>query len=131
MMAQLLTHQALRKSPTDSPDRDLLVNGTWDADALKTLINARSEHERRPTHLFLGRHEAKLLKEYLVENDLSYSGGSLEDFDYEGLQIEEVDSDSLLRVAGERYMGHLSRTGRHREPIEQSNSWWRTSPSEA
>lgn len=125
-MNPTLPHDAPpRTGPTGSLLRDIFVTGRWCPDELRELIAARSEKNRRPTHLFLGKREAKLLEQYLQENQRTEEKIELDGLDYMGLTIVPHDSESLLRLAGDLYLGHLARTSRHREPIETSTSWWR------
>lgn len=126
-MNQTLTSELPSNSPTGTPNRDLFITGKWCPDELRRIIAARSENQRRPTHLFLGRREAGLLRDYLREHEATDEEIELEGREYMGLTIVLHDSESLLRLAGDLYMGHLSRTGRHREPIDTSTSWWRLS----
>lgn len=127
MNKPLSSEAILRKSPTETPSRDLFVKGKWCPDEVRQIIAARSDKHRQPTHLFLGRREAKLLREYLREHENVDAAIDLEGREYMGLTILLHDSESLLRLAGDLYMNHLARTGRHRDPIDTSTSWWRLS----
>jgi|GEM_PF-1845849 len=122
------TNQHPHKSPTNSPQRDLyFAKGVWDSSEIRELIDTRSENERIPSHLFLGKREAQLLRQHLRQAFPEQGEFDLQGFRFLGLEIVLHESDSLLRLAGDLYMGHLARTGKHRDPIEDSPSWWRRS----
>ena len=125
MNKTLPSEAVLRKSPTNTPCRDLFVKGTWCPEEIRQIISARADRHRQPAHLFLGKREARLLREYLAEHENAAKDIDLQGLQYMGLTIVLLESTSLLRVAGDLYMNHLTRTGRLRDPIDTSTSWWR------
>ena len=65
----------------------------------------------KPSHLFLGRNECDLLKKHLGEAFGSDSVSTFNDLYYMGMLVVELQTESCVRVAGEKFMDKLERSG--------------------
>ena len=89
---------------TNDLPRDLVLDDAWDTSQLRRLIDARCEADRKPTHLFLGRKEAGLLRRHLGEAFGHEEVSKIDHLWYMGLRVFELDIDSFARVAGDKFM---------------------------
>ncbi|MEM0896359.1 MAG: hypothetical protein AAGJ79_05685 [Verrucomicrobiota bacterium] len=91
----------------ESIPRDLVLDDSWDTSQLRRLIDARCAADRKPTHLFLGRREAGLLRGHLSEAFGEEEVSKLDHLWYMGLRVFELDIDSFARVAGDKFMKQI------------------------
>lgn len=105
---------------------ELRMSDHWNSDAIRTLINRKTADGRKPAFLFLGQHEAHLLRDHLGHAFGSDSVKSLNNVYYMGLQVREVDAPAYIRAAGtkrvEGLMEALNRFPTHHD-LEASNFW--------
>lgn len=81
-------------------ESELELGTSWDTQAIKDLIARKSAAQRIPAFLFLGHHEAMLLRVHLNADFGSSAVRSLKNLYYMGLEIIEVDTPRFLRTAG-------------------------------
>ena len=91
--------------------KDLQLIDSWDTSALRALVDERCQKGRKPSHLFLGRNECDLLKKHLGEAFGSDSVSTFNDLYYMGMLVVELQTESCVRVAGEKFMDKLERSG--------------------
>jgi|TARA_B110000116_G_C16769753_1_gene552698 hypothetical protein len=99
---------------TDNPNnlpKDLELKEDWDTSALRILVDARCHEGRKPSHLFLGRHESQLLKGHLGKAFGDDAVSTFNDLYYMGMLVVELNTDRCVRVAGEKFMDQLERSG--------------------
>ena len=98
----------------------------WDTDALRQLIKRKTTNERKPAFLFVGRHEARLLRRHLGAAFGPESVQTLKNLYYMGLEVVELETQSYLRTAGvkrvEGLMEALNRRPGWKE-LEASSFW--------
>ena len=87
--------------------KDVVLGDSWDTRALRQVIDERCADGRKPTHLFLGMREAQLLRQHLGSAFGEENASSLEHIWYMGLRVVELQSDSVFRVAGNRFVNAL------------------------
>lgn len=87
--------------------KDVVLSDRWDTHALRAVIDARCADGRKPTHLFLGRKEADLLRQHLGSAFGEENASNLEHIWYMGLRVVELQCESVFRVAGNRFIGAL------------------------
>jgi hypothetical protein len=92
---------------SNSLPQDLNLTDKWDTSALRALVDERCNAGRKPSHLFLGRKESDLLKEHLGEAFGSDSVSTFNDLYYMGMLVVELQTNSCVRVAGEKFMDKL------------------------
>ena len=100
----------MNENPTNIP-RDLELKDKWNTSALRALVDARCHEGRKPSHLFLGRTECALLKEHLGEAFGADSVSTFNDLYYMGMAVVELNTESCVRVAGEKFMDKLEKSG--------------------
>lgn len=81
------------------PRSELQMFDRWNSDALRALINRKTEEGAKPSYLFLGRTEANLLRQHLGTAFGTDSTKSLTNLFYMGLSVVEVEAESYLRTA--------------------------------
>ena len=86
----------------DIVNSELELEDIWDTAAIRNLIKEKSAAQRTPAFLFLGHHEAQLLRENIGAAFGPSSVQSLKNLYYMGLEIIEVDTDRFLRTAGNK-----------------------------
>ena len=91
--------------------KDLQLIDSWDTSALRALVDERCQKGRKPSHLFLGRNECDLLKKHLGEAFGSDSVSTFNDLYYMGMLVVELQTESCVRVAGEKFMDKPERSG--------------------
>lgn len=110
----------------DKASSELEFKTSWDAPALRKLITKKSAVERIPAFLFLGRHEAMLLRVYLNADFGPSTVRSLKNVYYMGLEVIEVDTDRFLRTAGSKrvksFQDSLGRRPKWKE-LQYASSW--------
>ncbi|MEM9480827.1 MAG: hypothetical protein AAGA58_14320 [Verrucomicrobiota bacterium] len=94
-------------SQEDKLPRDLVLDDKWDTSQLRRLVDARCASGRKPTHLFLGRKEAKLLRDHLSQAFGEEEVSKLDHLWYMGLRVFELDIDTFARVAGDKFMKQI------------------------
>ena len=104
----------MNENPTNLP-RDLELKDQWNTSALRALVDARCHEGRKPSHLFLGRHECALLKGHLGEVS------TFNDLYYMGMLVVELNTDSCVRVAGEKFMDRLEKSGFKLEDLQDDS----------
>lgn len=103
--------------PNSTPDphlelpRDVVLIDKWDTSALRTVVDLRCHADRKPSHLFLGKAEATLLREHLGAAFGAESVATFNDLYYMGMLVIELDTPSCFRVAGEKFMDRIDRSG--------------------
>ena len=95
----------------NSLPKDLELTDKWDTSALRALVDDRCHKGRKPSHLFLGITESELLREHLGQAFGSDSVSTFNDLYYMGMLVVELQTDSCVRVAGEKFMDKLERSG--------------------
>lgn len=98
--------------------QDLELDEHWDSHALRLLINERTREGREPSSLFLGQHEAGLLKRHLSAAFGEEAASTLNRTYYMGLEVIELASPRFFRVAGKKFHSQL-------ESIEKDIRDWR------
>lgn len=108
---------------------ELVLFHEWKTDALRDLIERKSTAGRTPAFLFVGRHEAYLLRKHLGAAFGNESVRSLKNLYYMGLEVIEVNTDHFLRTAGmKRVKQFRERAGRTPKWKDISNvSFWHPS----
>ncbi len=101
-----------REVPTE-----LSIGETWDSAAVSALIRSKSTLGETPAFLFVGRHEARLLRDHLAAAFGPDSVTSLKDTYYMGLEVIEIDVDTYLRTAGRKVIRTLQ------DPIARRPAW--------
>ena len=91
--------------------KDLELKDNWDTSALRALVDARCHEGRKPSHLFLGRNESQLLRGHLGDAFGDEAVSTFNDLYYMGMLVIELNTDSCVRVAGEKFMDKLERSG--------------------
>lgn len=79
---------------------ELVLFHEWKTEAIRDLIDRKSTVGRTPAFLFVGRHEAYLLRNHLGAAFGNESVQSLKNLYYMGLEVIEVNTDHFLRTAG-------------------------------
>lgn len=79
---------------------ELHFTNRWDTTAVRELIARKTRAGRTPAFLFLGQHEAALLRERIGANFGPDSVRSLKNHYYLGLEVIELDTPTFLRTAG-------------------------------
>ena len=102
---------------TDEPSQravsELHLGRAWRPDAIRELVKQKTSAGRKPAFLFLGKHEAGLLREHLGTNFGPESVRSLRNLYYQGMEVIELDTPSFLRTAGmKRILNFRSDRGR-------------------
>ena len=92
---------------SNSLPQDLNLTDKWDTSALRALVDERCNAGRKPSHLFLGRKESDLLKDHLGEAFGADSVSTFNDLYYMGMLVVELQTNSCVRVAGEKFMDKL------------------------
>lgn len=90
---------------------DVQFDEKWNTSALRAVVDQRCHAGRKPSHLFLGRKEATLLRTHLGEAFGEESVATFNDLYYMGMLVTELDTPSCVRVAGEKFMDKLERSG--------------------
>lgn len=113
-------------SEDDKVLSELEFKTEWDAAAIRELIQKKSAVERTPAFLFLGHHEAMLLRVYLNADFGPEAVQSLKNLYYMGLEIIEVDTERFLRTAGNKrvksFRDALGRQPRWKD-IQSASCW--------
>lgn len=103
----------------------------WDKAAIRALIDQKSAVGRTPAFLFVGHHEAMLLRVHLNAAFGPASVQTLKNLYYMGLEIIEVDTDRFLRTAGAKrvktFRDALGKRPKWKEL--QCSSYWNYRPS--
>ena len=110
----------------DKATSELKFETSWDAVALRDLIKKKSAAQRTPAFLFLGKHEAMLLRVHLNADFGPSAVRSLKNLYYMGLEVIELNTDSFLRTAGGKrvkaFQDSLGRRPKWKE-LQYSSSW--------
>ncbi len=97
---------------------ELQLRDQWDAERLRNLITRKTAAGRKPAFLFLGRHEAELLRHHLGAAFGPESVRTLKNLYYMGLEVVELPNiDSYLRTAGMKRVEGL------REALDRKPGW--------
>ena len=108
---------------------ELHFTNHWDTSAVRSLIDRKTRAGRKPAFLFLGRHEAELLRERIGANFGPDSVRSLRNHYYHGLEVIELDTPAFLRTAGMKRIQSF-RTAHGRNPRRadlDDDKFWRFS----
>jgi hypothetical protein len=84
---------------------ELFFTDKWDGEAVSELIRTKCDHGETPAFLFLGRHEAGLLKEHLAE---IFGDASVITPYYKGMNVVTIDCDSFLATSGSKAIRTLT-----------------------
>ena len=90
---------------------DVQLDDKWDTSALRAVVDKRCHAGRKPSHLFLGRKESMLLRKHLGDAFGPETVETFNDLYYMGMLVTELDTPSCVRVAGEKFMDKLERSG--------------------
>ncbi len=90
---------------------DVLLDDKWDTSALRSVVDQRCHAGRKPSHLFLGRKESLLLRKHLGDAFGAETVSTFNALYYMGMLVTELDTPSCVRVAGEKFMDRLERSG--------------------
>jgi len=104
-------------SQTINAETDLILGGVWDSAAVAELIRTHSSPGASPAYLFVGSHEASLLRQHLSAAFGEESVASLRLLYYMGLEVVELDKDHFLRVGGRKIQRTLQ------DPISRRPTW--------
>ncbi len=91
--------------------RDVVLVDRWDTSALRAVVDQRCHAGRKPSHLFLGKAEATLLREHLGDAFGEDAVATFNDLYYMGMLVVELDTPSCFRVAGEKFMDKIDQSG--------------------
>ena len=97
--------------PAPNLPRDIELEDRWDTSALRQVVDSRCHDGRKPSHLFLGKKEAALLRQHLGEAFGAETVATFNDLYYMGMLVIEMSTPSCVRVAGEKFMDKLDRSG--------------------
>lgn len=86
---------------------DLVFQDRWDTTAVSDLIRSKCHHGETPAFLFLGKKEARLLKQHLAEAWGEESVTMLQGTYYMGLVVTTVDCESFLTTGGRKIIRTL------------------------
>lgn len=103
-----VTNEVIGKSRASVP-LDIDFGNEWDTVALRELINERIAADRSPSWLFLGKHEALLLRAHLVGAFGFEQVQTLHRLYYMGLEVIELEAPRFCRVAGRKFIGKLKK----------------------
>lgn len=81
---------------------ELSFDGIWNSAAVSELIRSKCDYGQTPAFLFLGRNEAKLLKEHLSQAWGPESVVTLKHSYYMGLEVVTIDCESFLATGGRK-----------------------------
>lgn len=96
---------------------ELELDGTWNTEAVSTLIRSKCEYGETPAFLFLGRKEASLLRNHLAKAFGAESVSTLRDTYYMGLEVVEIEVDSFVFTGGRKVVRTLQ------DPISRRPAW--------
>jgi len=92
---------------------DLVLFHKWNEKALRELVQRKSTTSSAPAFLFLGLHEAHLLRKHLGNAFGSESVRSLKNIYYLGMEVIELQTDYFLRTSGrKRVQNFRKKSGR-------------------
>lgn len=110
----------------EQAESELEFKTVWDTEAIRELIARKSAVGRSPAFLFLGHHEAMLLRVHLNADFGPSAVKTLKNLYYMGLEIIEVDTDRFLRTAGAKrvkaFRDALGRRPKWKE-LQYSSNW--------
>ncbi|MDP0492176.1 MAG: hypothetical protein Q7Q71_14095 [Verrucomicrobiota bacterium JB023] len=125
-----VSNQESPEEPDFTIPSELRLYHHWDSEALRDLIDTKTSNNRKPAYLFLGRHEAFLLRRHLKAAFGPESVRSLKNLYYMGLEVVEVDTDYFLRTVGmKRVQSFRELTGKNQPRWKDitSGSVWQPS----
>jgi hypothetical protein len=93
------------------------MNDAWNTAAVAEIIRGQSTPGESPAFLFVGRHEARLLRDHLGAAFGAEAVASLKDLYYMGLEVIEVDMENCLRPAGRKVVRTLQ------DPMSRRPAW--------
>lgn len=96
---------------------ELEMHGTWNTEAVSNLIRSKCEYGETPAFLFLGRHEAGLLRNHLAKAFGAEAVATLRDTYYMGLEVVEIESESFVFAGGRKLVRTLQ------DPISRRPAW--------
>ena len=112
----------INEHPMPYPDissvpSELSFTDVWDGDAVSELIRSKCDHGETPAFLFLGKKEAKLLKEHLAESFGEESVVTLLGTYSMGLDVVTIDCESFLNTGGRKVVRTLQ------DPMARRPAW--------
>ena len=78
---------------------ELEFGDVWDAQKVRALIDQKTQEDRKPSFLFVGSHEAQLLRYHLGCAFGPANVCTLKNLYYMGLEVVELNVDRFLRTA--------------------------------
>ena len=82
---------------------DLHIQNEWDSSRVASLIRSKTvPGASGPAFLFLGTHEARLLRKHLGAAFGEEAVASMKDLYYMGLEVVEVEVERFFRIAGRK-----------------------------
>jgi hypothetical protein len=112
-----ITNHDLPYADLTSVPSELFFRNDWDGEAVSELIRSKSANGETPAFLFLGRREAKQLKEHLAEIFGEDSVVTLNGTYYKGLDVVTIDCESFLATGGRKAIRTLQ------DPIARRPEW--------
>lgn len=115
------------QSGAAEPRSEARMFDRWNSETIRALINRKTAQGRKPAFLFLGQHEAGLLRHHLGTAFGPESVRSLSQLYYMGLEVIETAAPSYLRTAGmKRVRGLEEALNRMPGPGDlEASSFWR------
>ena len=112
----------LRHDSTPIPDSvsvapELEFGDHWNPEAVSQLIRSKSAFGETPAFLFLGKHEAALLRDHLAQVFGIESVTTLHDTYYMGLEVVEIECERFLFAGGRKTVRTLQ------DPISRRPAW--------
>jgi hypothetical protein len=96
---------------------ELEFHDEWEPPAISSLIRSKCAHGESPAFLFLGRHEAGLLRNHLAASFGAGSVPTLHKTYYMGLNVIEIDVDSFVHIGGRKRIATIQ------DPIARRSPW--------
>lgn len=96
---------------------ELSFDNVWDGEAVSELIRSKCDHGETPAFLFLGRKEARLLKEHLAEIFGEDAVANLNGTYYKGLDVVTIDCETFLATSGRKTARTLQ------DPMARRPAW--------
>ena len=96
---------------------ELSFRDCWDGEAVSALIRSKSADGATPAFLFLGKREARLLREHLAEIFGETSVPTLKGTYYKGLGVVTINCESFLATGGCKVIRTLQ------DPIARRPAW--------
>lgn len=96
---------------------ELEFDEVWNALAVSNLIRSKCQNNESPAVLYVGRKEAALLRTHLAEMFGIEAVTTLRDTYYMGLEVVEVEVESLISTGGHKTIRTLSGAAKGRSAL--------------